>query len=98
MPFSRPVLGFVGFEVFTAMAMKNTVCRQSAATCSRWFLARGFFYPEDGGHAFLRNVSSHKIYTALHPRRRHSSALGLTTKEILNIRGKRKVTNIVEEI
>jgi hypothetical protein len=21
---------------------------QSAATCSRWFLARGFLYPEDG--------------------------------------------------
>jgi hypothetical protein len=29
---------------------------QSAATCSRWFTARGFFYPEAGGHAFLRNV------------------------------------------
>jgi hypothetical protein len=25
-------------------------------TCSRWFLARGFFYPEDGGYNFLRNV------------------------------------------
>jgi hypothetical protein len=22
---------------------------QSAASCSRWFLARGYFYPEDGG-------------------------------------------------
>jgi hypothetical protein len=22
---------------------------QSAANCSRWFVARGFFYPEDGG-------------------------------------------------
>jgi hypothetical protein len=39
----------------------------------RWFLARGFFYPEDGGDTFLRNVGSHKIYTASHPRRRHSS-------------------------
>jgi hypothetical protein len=49
-------------------------CRtQSAATCSRWFLARGFFYPEDGGDTFLRNVGSHKIYTAPHPRRRNSS-------------------------
>jgi hypothetical protein len=46
---------------------------QSAATCSRWFLTRGFFYPEDGGDTFLRNVGSHKIYTAPHPRRRHSS-------------------------
>jgi hypothetical protein len=25
---------------------------QSAATCSRWFLDRGFFYPEDGGDTF----------------------------------------------
>jgi hypothetical protein len=25
---------------------------QTAATCSRWFLARGFFYPEDGGDTF----------------------------------------------
>jgi hypothetical protein len=31
------------------------------------------FYPEDGGDMFLRNVSSHKIYTVPHPRRRHSS-------------------------
>jgi hypothetical protein len=46
---------------------------QSAATCSRWLLARGFFYPEDGGDTFLQNVGSHKIYTAPHPRRRHSS-------------------------
>jgi hypothetical protein len=45
---------------------------QSVATCSRWFLARGFFYPEDVGDTFLRNVGSHKIYTAPHPRRRHS--------------------------
>jgi hypothetical protein len=47
---------------------------QSATTCSRWFFARGFFYPEDGGDTFLRNVGSiHKIYTAPHDRRRHSS-------------------------
>jgi hypothetical protein len=32
---------------------------RTAATCSRWFLARGFFYPEDGGDTFLRNVGSH---------------------------------------
>jgi hypothetical protein len=29
---------------------------QLAASCSRWFPARGFFYPEDGGDTFLRNV------------------------------------------
>jgi hypothetical protein len=77
--------------------MKNTVCRWSASTCSRWFLVLGFFYHEDGGDKFLRNVSSHKIYTTLHPRRRYFSVLGWTIKEILNIRGRRKVTNIVED-
>jgi hypothetical protein len=40
----------------------------SAVTCSRWFLARGFFYPEDGGDTFFRNVGSHKIYMAPHTR------------------------------
>jgi hypothetical protein len=39
----------------------------------RWCLARGFFYPEDGGDTFLRNFGSYKIYKALHPRRRHFS-------------------------
>jgi hypothetical protein len=57
----------VRFVVFTAVTMKNFVfgdvapCRfcvnrrfgGTAATCSRWFLARGFFYPEDGGDACL---------------------------------------------
>jgi hypothetical protein len=42
-------------------------------TCSCWFLTSRFVYPEDGGHEFLRNVGSHKIYTAPHPRRRASS-------------------------
>jgi hypothetical protein len=46
---------------------------QSVATYSRWFLARGFFYPEDRSDMFLRNVSSHKMYTAPHPRRQNSS-------------------------
>jgi hypothetical protein len=36
---------------------------QVAADCSHWFIARGFFCPEDGGDTFLRNVGSHKIYT-----------------------------------
>jgi hypothetical protein len=36
-------------------------------------IARGFFYPEDGGVTFLRNVGLHKIYSAPQPRRRHSS-------------------------
>jgi hypothetical protein len=46
---------------------------QSAATCSSWFLALGFFYPEDGYYTFPRNAGSYKIYTAQHPRRRLSS-------------------------
>jgi hypothetical protein len=51
---------------------KILIVIQSAATSSRWFLVRGFFYPEDGGYTFLRNVGSHSIYTAPHPKRRHS--------------------------
>jgi hypothetical protein len=39
----------------------------------RWFFARGFFYPEEGGDTFLRKVSFHKKYTAPHPRKRHYS-------------------------
>jgi hypothetical protein len=46
---------------------------QSANTYWRWFPARGFFYPEDGGGTFLRNVGLPIIYTALYPRRRHCS-------------------------
>jgi hypothetical protein len=46
---------------------------QSAATCSRWFPARGFFYPEDEGNTLLRNVDLNNIYTAPDPRRRHYS-------------------------
>jgi hypothetical protein len=86
--FSQILKHYVRFEVFTAVTMKNAVfwdvapCRscvnrliglQSAATCSRWFLTRGFLYSENGGDTFLRNVGLHNIYTAPHPRRRHSS-------------------------
>jgi hypothetical protein len=45
------------------------------ATCLWWFLALGFFYPEDGGDTFLRNVGSHKIYMAPHRRRWHTSEI-----------------------
>jgi hypothetical protein len=37
-----------------------------ASSCR--FLARRFFYHEDGGDTILRNVDSHKNYTAPHPR------------------------------
>jgi hypothetical protein len=36
----------------------------SSVTCSWWFLACRFLYPEDGGSTFLWNVGSHKIYSA----------------------------------
>jgi hypothetical protein len=54
---SAPLINYkhiklVRFEVFTAVTMKT----KSAATCSSWFLARGFSYPEDGGDTFFRNV------------------------------------------
>jgi hypothetical protein len=40
---------------------------------SRWLQTEPpVFYPEDGGDTFLRNVGSHKIYTAPHPIRWHS--------------------------
>jgi hypothetical protein len=29
---------------------------QSAATCSRWFLDRDFFYPGDGGDNFIQDL------------------------------------------
>jgi hypothetical protein len=47
---------YVRFEVFSA-------------TCSRWFPARRFFYPEDGGDTTLRNIGSHKNYMAPHRRK-----------------------------
>jgi hypothetical protein len=59
----------------------------AVATCSRWFLACGFFCPEDGGDTFLRNVGSHKIYTAPHPRRQHSSQSLLWKPQILHVYG-----------
>jgi hypothetical protein len=45
-----------------------------AGGSSRWFTARGFFYPEVEGDTFLRNVGWRKIYTAPHLKRRHSSS------------------------
>jgi hypothetical protein len=37
------------------------------------YIARGLFYPEDGGDTLLRNVGSHKTYTATRPRKQFSS-------------------------
>jgi hypothetical protein len=55
-------------EVFTAVG-----CGALSILCEPTFRRRT--YPEDGGDTFLRDVCSHKIYTAPHPRRRHSSSL-----------------------
>jgi hypothetical protein len=38
------------------------------ATCSRWFIARLIFDPEDRGYTFLRNVGLYTEYTVLCPR------------------------------
>jgi hypothetical protein len=38
----------VRFEVFSVATMWNAIFWDvAAATCSRWFLTHGFFYPED---------------------------------------------------
>jgi hypothetical protein len=58
----------------------------SAANCSRWFLARGFFYPEDEGDTSFRKIGSHKLYTAPHPRRRHYSYSPLWKPQILRVK------------
>jgi hypothetical protein len=64
---------FSALKMEAIRSSETSVHTQSAATCSRWFLARVFFYPEDGGDTFLQNVGSYKIYTAPLPRRPYSS-------------------------
>jgi thermostable 8-oxoguanine DNA glycosylase len=44
--------------------LKHHQSADSADTCSRWFLARGLFYPEDGHDKFLRNVGLHDLQDA----------------------------------
>jgi hypothetical protein len=56
------IIVYVGFQVFTAVTLKNTVF---------WDVMSPD--PDDGGDTFLRNVGSYKRYTAYHPRRRYSS-------------------------
>jgi predicted RNA binding protein YcfA (HicA-like mRNA interferase family) len=63
-----------GYTAIQILYKLIAVRMQTASTCSRWFLAIGFFFSEDGGEKFLRNVGSHKIYKAPHPRRRYSSS------------------------
>jgi hypothetical protein len=58
---------------------------QSAATCSRRFLARGFFYPEDGRRYVPPKRRFTKIYMAPHPRRRHSTFSYSTESQWVNV-------------
>jgi hypothetical protein len=43
------------FIFFCLYFDKFWVCTHKRSTWTRWFLDHGFFYPEDGGDAFLRN-------------------------------------------
>jgi hypothetical protein len=52
------------------------------------------FYPEHRGDTFLRNVGSHKIYTAPHPRRRHSSICQYFTKLKFRVESRNTHTHI----
>jgi hypothetical protein len=60
-PFLLPSAPYI-----TVIPSQSSFC---LATCSRLFLARLIFDPEDGGDTFLRNVGSYTDYTALYPRR-----------------------------
>jgi hypothetical protein len=69
-------LHYVGFEVFTAVTMKNAAFWDLVprGSCNnRRFGGTGRMFSKDGGNTFLRNVGSYKTHTAPHPRRRHSS-------------------------
>jgi hypothetical protein len=72
----------VRFEVFAAVIMKNAVfwgVTPFRSCVNRLFGGKPIFYPEDGGDTFVPNVGLHKIYTAPHPRRRHSLLLECPT-------------------
>jgi hypothetical protein len=84
--------------VFWDVARCISCVLQSAATWSRWFPARGFFYPEDGGDTLLRNVGSHKIYTVPHPRRRHSLYSSLWKPQILHHDEDGNPNNVINSI
>jgi hypothetical protein len=54
-------IDFILNTVIKPIEISNENVNNSEATCSHWFLDCEFFYPEDGGDTFLRNVGSHKI-------------------------------------
>jgi hypothetical protein len=66
----------------------NRLVTQSADTCSRWFLACGFFYPEDGGDTFHRNVGSRRHIPEdgiLHSHRRENLKSYIVSQFIIKI-------------
>jgi hypothetical protein len=55
-------------QIISMFRVENQPSKKPA--CSRWlgwFLARLISHPEDGGEAFLQNVSSRTDYTAQYP-------------------------------
>jgi hypothetical protein len=60
----------VGTDVSEEFIVSIHRVEKSASEEPAWAAAD---YPEDGEDTFLRNVGSHKIYTAPYPRRWHSS-------------------------
>jgi hypothetical protein len=67
-----------GFEVSTAVAMKNAVFKGRG---SMWadsviqLLTLFFFYSEERRYSFLRNSGFYKTHTAPHTRGRHFSVM-----------------------
>jgi hypothetical protein len=60
-------------EFIKKMRAKTCVSRLFASRPLTLSFACRFFYSEDGGYTFLRNLVSYKTHTAPHPRRRNSS-------------------------
>jgi hypothetical protein len=57
-------------RIASIFRVEKSASEEPAADCSHLFtlVSRSrIIYPEDGGDTFLRNVASHKIYTAPHP-------------------------------
>jgi hypothetical protein len=73
--------GLPSFSPCSCIAGCFRLVAQSAATCWRWFPGGGFFYPENGGDIFFRNVGLSKIYTAPYPRRLHSSRFNIAATD-----------------
>jgi hypothetical protein len=74
-------------EILCELTFRRDVSPLSSGYCSCSHLLTlvprsRIFYPADWGDTFLRNIGSHKIYTAPHLRRRHSSKEGLSVETV----------------